>query len=325
MTQFPAVLDTELGLMLDAPGIDDTMLRFSDDEAGRRVALALAASGVTHVKFLVFESLANDAMQLRSTLEKLFRAFGAAVAPATLVLATKADMLRNPDKRAKRLDLIFNVAQEHGLHGPVEWQNEDLADGQMSQQLLQLRDGLAQVQGTVTADLQDLYQRQLQKAQELCDAYPTQTKIEDVEIDEQYTVPRQVQEPFEESYVEEEEYTETYEAPETYEVPEQRSVTYTYTKPRGGIGGVFGGTKTCTGETTHTVMVQKVRMVQRQRQARRTVPRTRTAFRSVTQYDTRTRKRTVQKTIEYRLTRDRFMDEAMRLISEEVRQGLSSS
>ncbi|CAK0867143.1 unnamed protein product, partial [Prorocentrum cordatum] len=93
VTQFPAVIDTELGLMLDAPGIDDTMLRFSDDEAGRRVALALAASGVTHVKFLVFESLANDAMQLRSTLEKLFRAFGAAVAPATLVLATKADML----------------------------------------------------------------------------------------------------------------------------------------------------------------------------------------------------------------------------------------
>lgn len=319
VTERATVIDTELGLMLDPPGIDDTRLRFTDDEAGRRVALGVATSSVDTVKFLVFESLANDAMQLRGTLEKLNRAFGATAARATLVLATKADMVQNLERRERRLGLIRAVVAEQGLHGPVLWQNEAISDDGYQTQLATLRAGLAQVQGVTTADLQDLRERQRRKAQELCDAYPTQTKTTNVEVDEQYTVPRQEQEPYQEPYVEQEQYTETYEAPETYEVPEQRS--YTYEKRKGGIGGALGQTKTCTGY--HTVTVQKVRMVSKQRQATRPVTKTRTAYRAVTKYDTKTRKKTIPQTVEYRLTVDRFMDEALQVIIEEVRQSLA--
>merc|ERR1719195_2558407 len=115
VTERAAVIDTKLGLMLDTPGIDDTRLRFTDDEAGRRVAVAVATSAVDQVKFLLFESLANDAMQLRGTLEKLNRAFGAIAAQNTLVIATKADLLLDPQRRARRLELIQRVIQQNGL------------------------------------------------------------------------------------------------------------------------------------------------------------------------------------------------------------------
>jgi len=320
ITERTTVIDTELGLMLDAPGIDDTRLRFTDDEAGRRVALGVATSGVDTVKFLVFESLANDAMQLRGTLEKLNRAFGATAARATLVLATNADMVQNPERRERRLTLIRTVVAEQGLHGPVLWQNEAISDDEYQAQLATLRAGLAQVQGVTTADLQDLRERQRRKAQELCDAYPPQTKTINVEVEEQHAVPREEQEPYREPYVHEVQYTETYTAPKIYEVPEERS--YEYEGPSSNFfGRLFGKTETCTGY--HKVQVQKVKMVNEQRQATRPVVNTREAHRTVTKYDTKTRKKTIPKTVEYRLPVDRFMDEALQVIIEEVRQSLA--
>lgn len=297
---------------------DDTRLRFTDDEAGRRVAVGVAASGVDLLKFIVFESLANDAMQLRGTLERLFRAFGAGVAQATLVLATKADMLGTPERRARRLNLIQQVVAEQGLKGPITWQNEGINDEEFAQQVARLRAALGEMPGMTTTDLTDLRTRQQTKAQELCDAYPTQTRTQDVEVEEEYVVPRDEQEAFDEQYVEQEHYSETYEDTEVYEVPEVR--TYTYEKRRGGIAGLLGDTKTCQGQTT--VTVQKIRKVSKQRPAVRSVPKTRVAYRTVTKYDTHTRTKIVPQTMEYRLPVDRFMDEALRLIVEEVRQSL---
>jgi len=69
-------------------------------------------------------------------------------------------------------------------------------------------------------------------------------------------------------------------------------------------------------------MVQKVRMVQKQRTVMKDVTKYRTAYRTVTHYDTRTRTVTQQKEVEYRLTVDRFMDEALSEIIEEIRSSL---
>lgn len=319
VTDHATVFDTDLGLMLDTPGIDDTKLRFTDDEAGRRVALGVVASGVTNVKFVVFESLANDAMQLRGTLEKLSRAFGACALRGCVVLATKADMEQDPQRRERRLALIRAVMQQQQLREVVLWQNEAIDAAGAAAQLANLRQSLDRIQGVATADLEDLKARQRVRAQQKCDAYPTQTKTTNVDVDEQYTVPRPVQEIYQEPYVEQEEFMEDYDAPETYDVPEQRS--YTYEKRRGGIAGLLGETKTCTGHTT--VMVQKVRFVSKKRKATRPVTKYRTAYRTVTHYDTKTRKKSVPKTVEYRLPIDRFMDEALAEIVEEVRQSLT--
>jgi len=140
----------------------------------------------------------------------------------------------------------------------------------------------------------------------------------DVDVEEQYTEPRAVQEEYSEPYVEQVPHEEFYDEPEIYEVPEQHP--YQYVKRHKGIGGVCGLTKTCTGY--HTVMVQKVRMIPKTRTAMRDITKYRPAYRTVTHYDTKSRKVTKQKEVEYRLTVDRFMDEALAEIVEEVRESL---
>jgi len=317
VTSQALTINTELGLSMDTPGIDDTALRFTDDEAGRRVAIGVAASGAEKLKFLVFESLANDAMHLRSTLESLIRAFGAVVLGATVVLATKKDRL-DPVSGAERLELIDNIVQEQNLRGVVCWQNSGLDDAGQALQLATLQACLNSFEGVRTGDMEDLHQRQKLRAQQKCDAYPTQRRTVDVEVEEQYTEPRAVQEEYSEPYVEQVPHVESYDAPETYEEPEQHA--YQYVKKHKGIGGKCGLTKTCTGY--HTVMVQKVRMIPKTRTVMRDVTKYRAAYRTVTHYDTKSRKVTKQKEVEYRLTVDRFMDEALAEIVEEVRESL---
>ena len=314
VTSQALTIHTELGLSMDTPGIDDTGLRFSDDEARRRVAIAVAASGAEKLKFLVFESLANDAMNLRSTLEKLSRAFGAVALGATVVLATKKDRL-DPEVGAERLDLIDEIAQAQNLRGVVHWQNVGLDDAGQAAQLEALR---ACLNSFATNDLEDLHQRQRLRAQQKCGAYPTQRKIVDVEVEEQYREPRAVQEKYSEPYVEQVPHEETCEVPETYEVPEQRA--FQYESRRGGLNGLMGKTRTHT--SYQKVMVQKVRMVQKQRTVMKDVTKYLTAHRTVTHYDTKTRTVTQQKEVEYRLTVDRFMDEALSEIIEEIRSSL---
>merc|ERR1711916_368323 len=141
--------------------------------------------------------------------------------------------------------------------GVVHWQNVGLDHAGQAAQLEALKACLNSFDGVATNDLEDLHQRQRLRAQQKCDAYPTQRRTVDVEVEEQYTEPRAVQEEYSEPYVEQVPHVESYDAPETYEVPEQHA--YQYVKKHKGIGGKCGLTKTCTGY--HTVMVQKVRMI----------------------------------------------------------------
>eukprot|EP00927_Polykrikos_kofoidii_P005328 TRINITY_DN1210_c0_g2_i1.p1 TRINITY_DN1210_c0_g2~~TRINITY_DN1210_c0_g2_i1.p1 ORF type:complete len:417 (+),score=61.80 TRINITY_DN1210_c0_g2_i1:81-1253(+) len=350
VTDKPSVIETEVGLTLDTPGLDDTKLRFSDDEAGRRVAIGVGACNVDRVKFLVFESLANDAMHLRGTLEKLARTFGANAFRASVVIATKADMLPDPLKRRKRVDAIQKIAAQQGLCGVVVWQNESVDDAGLIAQLERLRVALTSFEGIPTTDLEDLRNRQRVRAQRLCDAHPTQTQIVDVVVTERYVEPRSEREPYEVPYLDQEAYTEEYDTPEVYEVPEHR--THTYEGPQGSsagvarlligaaasalgmggaaslsIGNAVGGLLGNRGTRTHheTVMVQKVRMKRSQRQATRNVKKYRTDYRTETRYDEKVRDVVQQKVVEYRLTVDHFMEQALAEITDEIRQSLASN
>lgn len=258
-------------------------------------------------------------MSLRGTLEKLNLAFGAMAARATLVLATKADRLSQQQLQV-RLRSIRQVVAEQHLQGVLVWQNEGLDDAGFDGQVNALRTAANHFCGVATTDLVDLHRRQRLKAQELCDAHPTQTRTIEVEVDEEYTVPRHEQEPYEEHYIENESFTENYQDTEIYQEPETHMRTVVK-KMRGYPGAFFGQTKEC--DEPFTVMVQKVRQVTKQRPATRPVPNTRTAYRTVTKYDSRKRKKTVPKVVECRLEIDRFMDEALRVVVDEVRQSLS--
>jgi len=160
-----------VGPVLDTRGIDDSRLRFTDDEAGRHVAIGIADSRETSVKFLVFESMGNDSMRLRGTLEKLARAFGQSAYRATLVLVTKVDL--QPDSTT-------------------------------------LQEALRRFPGIVPADLEDLESRTRARAKQLCAAHPTQCRTVTVDVEEQYTVPRQEKVPYTEHYISHETEQETY-------------------------------------------------------------------------------------------------------------------
>ncbi|CAE7250768.1 unnamed protein product [Symbiodinium natans] len=94
---------TKLGCpMPDTPGINDTLMRFTNAEAGARVALGVAHARPKSLKFIITDSLANDSMQLNNTLETFTLAFGREVLPSVVVLATKAD-LRKAAARERRV------------------------------------------------------------------------------------------------------------------------------------------------------------------------------------------------------------------------------
>ena len=256
-------------------------------------------------------------MHLRSTLERLIRAFGAVALGATVVVATKKDKL-DPVSGAERLELIDNIVQEQNLRGVVCWQNFGLDDAGQALQLAALQACLNSFEGVRTGDMEDLHQRQRLRAQQKCVAYPTQRSTAYVDVEEQYNEPRAVQEEYSEPYVEQVPHEESYDALETYEVPKQRA--FQYEQKHKSIAEVFRLKETCTGY--HTVMKQKVRMIQKTRTVMRDITKYRSAYRTVTHYDTKSRTVTKQKEVEYRLTVDRFMDEALAEIVKEVRESL---
>jgi hypothetical protein len=139
VTQETKLYDTHLGWkVLDTPGNDDTKFRFSNDEAGRRVALGISGSGSSCVNFLLFESLANCRLGLRDTVKNLVEAFGEEAKKGTVVLATMPDVPRCLQKRQRRLQCIGEVARELGLSSVVVWQSEDLEDGAFEHQVSRL-------------------------------------------------------------------------------------------------------------------------------------------------------------------------------------------
>jgi len=341
VTEDTFLIDTEVGLVLDTPGIDDTHLRFTGDDAGRKVAIGVAASGVSRVKFVIFESLANDSMQLRDTLVKFIGAFGEAALHASVVLATKADKLREPGMKQKRLAKMFEVAQEKSTRGVVLWQNVEIDEAGHAAQLEKLTQCLNQFDGIITSELQDLKQRQLARAQQKCDEQPIQTMMVEVEVDEEYTVLRKVREPYKEQYTDQETYMEEYDEVEKYydtvhgpgadgsSLGSGTSTGAMIGAAFGPIGALVGGLigaglggigEAIKEENRGTVTVEKFRTVKKERPRVRDVTKSRTNYRTVPHYDVKTRK--VKKQVEkpHRHPVDHFMGEALEEIIDEIRK-----
>lgn len=212
---------TKIGPMLDAPGIDDTLLRFSKEEAGRRVAVGVASAGVSRVKFLVFDSMANDGMHLRDTLASLELTFGSSVLPGVVVVASKAN-LKQGSSGEKRLELMRQVMKNSGLEVLVRLPGPSLA--RESFDALQV--ALDRVPSVPLTELEDLWERQRRRAQELCDTQQPRKKDIVVQVNESYAVQREELEPHEVPY------TESVPQEETYEVVECFPATKTTRVPR---------------------------------------------------------------------------------------------
>lgn len=169
-----ALRDTLVGRMLDGPGDGDSFLRLTDQEAGRRYAVGVAAAHATLVKFLVFESMGGDRMELRATLASLVTTFGAGALDGVVVVVSKADLRPGAAGQGK-IAAVQRAMREHGLRELVVWQSQGLGGEDDDAQLNALRAAVQRVRGSSPSDLADLWQRQRQRAQEMFDSQVPRT------------------------------------------------------------------------------------------------------------------------------------------------------
>eukprot|EP00418_Pyrodinium_bahamense_P079962 CAMPEP_0179062144 /NCGR_PEP_ID=MMETSP0796-20121207/26781_1 /TAXON_ID=73915 /ORGANISM="Pyrodinium bahamense, Strain pbaha01" /LENGTH=702 /DNA_ID=CAMNT_0020759051 /DNA_START=1 /DNA_END=2109 /DNA_ORIENTATION=+ len=214
---------SKVGLLVDGPGDNDTMLRFSNEEAGLRYAVAVASAEATSVKFLVFDSLGSDTMQLRASLASLMVSFGAAALQGVVVVASKRDLCPSTVAE-RRLAAMRQVMQASGVAEPeiVTWQSVGLDEEAERSQLEALRSALGHVRGVSPTDLEDLWQRQRTRAQELCDRQVP--RMVSVDVPEEYAEPYDVQEDYTEQ--------EPYQAMETKSVMVEQA-KLVWEEPRG--------------------------------------------------------------------------------------------
>ena len=305
---------TKLGIpVLDTPGINDSKLRWTNQQAGARVAVEALSVQAEVLKFIVVDSLGNDSMQLHNTLESLVLAFGHDILKGTVVLATKADLKRG-ESLQRRITSVKKAAAKQGIQQVVVWQNEEISEGGQAAQLQNLTQALQRVTGVATKDLKDLNARVKLKAQELHAEAPPETQ--EVTVTEQYQEPYTDQEPYTETYTAWDDKTEWYDEDVPYEAIEPKWEPYTDYEPD------------CLGDRAVTryrrVDIRVTRM--RTMKCSRVVPiprtATRTRNRNVTKY--RTKSRSVTKTVEYQLPLEDFHFQAVTEITAEVRQELAS-
>ena len=140
---------TSIGPVVDGPGINDSMLRFTNEEAGFRWAAAVAAANAERLKVLVFESLAAPAIQLRTTLASLVATFGASILPGVVVVASQAD-LRTGQAREVRMQALRAAMAEQSIDELVLWQHaESLNEAETDAQVGVLKAALERVPGLV--------------------------------------------------------------------------------------------------------------------------------------------------------------------------------
>lgn len=345
VTTDTAVRRTMVGLIVDGPGDNDSGLRFTNEEAGRRYAVAVAAAGLTRVKALVFESMASPTIQLRASLASLKAAFGETMLQGIVVILSQCD-LRMGQARERRIEAVRTVMAEQGLSELVLWQHsESLNTDEIQAQRDELSGALSRVSGVNTADLEDLWQRQRRRAQELCDAQPPRSR--DVEVEEEYAESYQEQEAYQEqepystteSYQEQVPYTyqEAYAVQEPYQETEYHTVTVQEQRQvwkHGGIRRALGEKKTITENVQKQVPVSvtKHREVTKHRDAtgyrQETKTRNVTKYRQVTRHRDVTRYRTatrmVTRSVEYQLPIQDFYRPALDDILAEARRSFTT-
>ena len=100
-----------------------------------------------------------------------------------VVLATKADCCTDT-WRAGRIKSIRSVMSDHSIEGIVVLGGE----AELASHATAIRAELARVPAVATRELTDLRQRQRERAHELCDKHPAQTRTVEIEVDEPNTV-----------------------------------------------------------------------------------------------------------------------------------------
>lgn len=311
--------------LLDVPGINDSMLRFTNQEAGKRVALGVARAGVRRVKFLVLDSLGNDSLQLRNTLVEFVTAFGRPMLPSVVVVPSKADRCPQ-ESMAKRVSTMQEIGRKLGINQVVVWQNSSISYDGKQGQLGELKRALEQTPDGQIHELEDLQTRVQTRAQKLYESAPMQQK--QVPVKQEYQEEYQEKEPFEEAYIKWTPGQESYTITVPYQDTVHQQVEYQTLERGPTFGKIISlgmGFQDRLENHTKTVSVPVTKYKEEIRSRAIKVPETayRTAHRDVTKYTTKTRM--VEQTVDYKVPLEQFMDRAMSEIIAEMRATLSSA
>lgn len=252
------VASSMLGKVVDTPGLQDSRL-LTDEEAAETMAMAVVEAGVPLVKFVVFESLANDSMQVGNTLFKLAAVCGKGVLKSIVVALTKADMVSNHLLEGRK-ELRQRRCQEFGISEIVMWQNKAINEEGLTDQLLALQQKLARVPGTSMERIERLHEAVAHRAVELSAAAPPKKKT----TEESYTEDVMVDQTYTENYVVYETRTSTQQVPVHYtELEQVNPVQQFFTLGAFGGGVRVSRTRWETVTDTTIVPVQKTRVVPR--------------------------------------------------------------
>ena len=117
VTETCQAFHTEIGLVMDSPGYDDTDRDVEINEFTHQTAsIAFQSDGI---RFVIVDSLANDSICLRETkkiLDKAFldKSFGKDAGTGVVVLATKKEKL-DENELEERIDNMKEVLASNGL------------------------------------------------------------------------------------------------------------------------------------------------------------------------------------------------------------------
>ncbi|OMJ77040.1 hypothetical protein SteCoe_23438 [Stentor coeruleus] len=106
--------DSEITCLIDLPGLFDSRLKISDEAVlnmTKEKVLEARSSDSILKAFLVFESLDSELNKLKNTLAKLCSIFSSQVMSSIIVIASKSDSTKFPEKKVA----LNNYCSEKGL------------------------------------------------------------------------------------------------------------------------------------------------------------------------------------------------------------------
>ena len=318
-TKTAEIYSTEVGVMMDLPGYDDTDLEYLPDDIAELASVKLAEVGVQGIRFLLFDSLADSTIQLRTSVAQLVAAYGSRIKNSIIVIASKKDRA-DDDELDGRIEELKTTMSDLGIGKElVTWQNKKIDDNAFRAQVMLLKQAISRVDVVTTDQLEDLNDRVDKRAIELHEKQVPELQKKIISVEESYVEEWEEEEPYTEQHVELENYTEIYSDEEHYY--EKTGEWNPVGKAFAAIGSLGITAAFNVGEGTYK---RKTRQVEKTREATRPKIVTRERKKWVTHSETK--KRVVDKeiTVEVFAPIESFLLQAREEITAEVRKELES-
>jgi len=189
-----------LGLIADIGGWNDSDHRFTGQDMADLTIIELSSQGVEKLRFLIFESLASDTMQLKTTLGELVHGFGESALQSIVVVASKLDRA-DCDGLQKRLDYIKQTMQDMNIGDRlVTWQSKGLDEKLLPTQVQRLIDSILATSTVTTHQLEDLNLRIQERAKQLHANQVLQKRSMTMDVEENYVKQIEVLKDVEQEY-----------------------------------------------------------------------------------------------------------------------------